>query len=163
MHKEEEFELFTFAEEVSYSISCLEKLCLDLNILNKNLVACIDIFWGYTKKDTDCWETDIYFIKNNSSRIERYQLGNTGEEIKKSIESIIQLLIQLCLGSLYTRYRYTVCLNEILKIEKILEENKVECPEVKFYIGREKFCKGDLKKIRNPKYNLKKKINFRSK
>lgn len=41
MHNKEEFKELTMYEEIAYSITCLEKICIDWNIKSKEIVAYI--------------------------------------------------------------------------------------------------------------------------
>ncbi|MBU5483967.1 hypothetical protein KQI86_06465 [Clostridium sp. MSJ-11] len=160
MHKKEDFKDLTMYEEIAYSITCLEKLCIEWNIGSKKMAAFIEILWGFTK-DFDCWEANIHSLKRNS--IGRCELGNIDGEKKKIIDNIIERLFRICLGNLYTEYRYTGVLNDILSIEEHLETNKIECPDLNFYIGREKIYRDDLGMLRCGKYNLTNIIPFREK
>ncbi|MEW9095892.1 MAG: hypothetical protein AB2417_12495 [Clostridiaceae bacterium] len=162
MHKKEDFKDLTMYEEIAYSITCLEKLCLEWSIISKKIAAFIEILWGFTK-DFDCWEANIHSLKLNSKNIERYELDNIDHEKKKIIANIIERLFRICLGSLYTEYRYTSALEDILSVEEHLEKNKIECPDFNFYIGREKIYQDDLSMLRCGKYNLINSIPFREK
>ncbi|URZ02609.1 hypothetical protein [Clostridium felsineum] len=162
MHKKEDFKDLTMYEEIAYSITCLEKLCLEWNIKSKKMAAYIEILWGFTK-DFDCWEANIHSIERNSKNIERYELKNIDDEKKKIIANMIEKMFRICLGNLYTEYRYTSVLQDILNIEEYLEKNKIECPELKFYIGREKTYQDNLRMLRCDKYNLTNSILFREK
>ncbi|MBU3107978.1 hypothetical protein [Clostridium gasigenes] len=117
------------------------------------MTAYIEILWGFTK-DFDWWEADIHSIKRNSKNIERYELDNIDDVKKKMIANIIERLFRICLGNLYTEYRYTGLLQDILSIEEYLEKNKIECPDLNCHIGREKIYKDDLSMLRCDKYNL---------
>lgn len=163
MHKKEEFKDLTMCEEIAYSIACLEKLCVEWNVKSKAIAACIEIFWGFTKKDISYWEDDIYNIKYNFKDIECYELDNFDEDKKKTIANIIDNITKISLGNLYTRYIYTNVIQDILDIEKLLEENKVECPDLNYYRGKDTLIKADLYKLRDNRYNLVNIVSFRDK
>lgn len=162
MHKKEDFKDLTMYEEIAYSITCLEKLCLEWNIRSKKIAAFIEILWGFSK-DFDCWEANIHTLKRNSKNIERYKLDDIDDKKKKIIANVIEKLFRICLGNLYTEYRYTGVLEDILSIEEYLEKNKIECPDLNFYIGREKIYQDNLSMLRCHKYNLINSISFREK
>ncbi|WP_252236231.1 hypothetical protein [Clostridium sp. CH2] len=163
MHKKEDFKDLNMLEEIAYSIACLEKLCLEWNIKSKKLVACIEIFWGFTKKDIDCWEEDIYSIKRNLKNIERYELNNIDEEKKQSIANIIDKILKISLTNLYTRYSYKSAVEDILSIEKELEKSKIDCPDLNDYMRNEKLRQSDFINLRYDKYNLINSISFKEK
>lgn len=162
MNKKEHFKDLTMYEEIAYSITCLEKLCLEWNITSKEIAAYIEILWGFTK-DFDCWEANIHSIESNSQKVDRYELKNLDDEKKNIIDNIIKKIFRICLGNLYTEYRYTGVLQDILSIEEYLEKNKIECPDLNFYIGREEMNQDNLSMLRDDKYNLTNSISFKQK
>ena len=80
MHNKEEFKELTMYEEIAYSITCLEKICIDWNIKSKKIAAYIEIFWGFTK-DFDCWEFNVYTLKNNFEKYSLTEHNNMNPEL----------------------------------------------------------------------------------
>lgn len=158
MHNKEEFKELTMYEEIAYSITCLEKIYIDWNIKSKKIAAYIEIFWGFTK-DFDCWEFNVYTLKNN---FEKYSLTEHNNINSKMVVifNIIKELYAICLGNLYTEYRYTSVLRNIFKIEEYLENNKIQCPNLKSFVHKEKKYKNNLSMLRCKEYCLLNNIQF---